>query len=103
MSLLTLFKKEFKERIVMMKNIFVFVLLLVSTTSFAKRDLSIAHDSMSDAESFKVEKPVDETDAQRSVAGAKIKKKGPEKIGDEPAKEIPIEPGSEVRYWQYSE
>ncbi len=87
----------------MMKKTLILGLLLVTSVTFAKRDLSITHDSMSDAEGFKVEKPVEESDAQRSVAGAKIKKKGSEKTGDEPAKEIPIELGSEVRYWQYSE
>jgi hypothetical protein len=86
-----------------MKRMLALWLITLSTLSYSKRDLSIVRDSMADAESYKVEKPVEEADAQRSVAGAKIKKKTSEKIGDEPAKNIPIEPGSEVRHWQYSE
>ena len=87
----------------MARNVFFLGIIFFAAVSYAKRDLTIVHDSMSDAEAFKVDKPVEEADAQRSVAGAKIKKKTADKMGDEPTKELPIEPGSEVRYWQYSE
>lgn len=87
----------------MFKNLILLGLLSWMGFSYARPDYSIARDSMTDAESYKVEKPVEEQEAGRAVAGAKIKKKKSAVKGDEPAKEEISETDSEVRYWQYSE
>ena len=85
----------------MMKNLLLLGLLTWVTVSYAKHP--VAQESMSEAESYRVEKPVEEQEAQRSVAGSKIKKKKKD-FGDEPSRVKPAgEPDSEVRYWQYSE
>jgi hypothetical protein len=84
----------------MFKNIVLLGLLTWVSLSYAKHP--VAKESLGDAESYKVEKPAEEQEAQRSVAGAKIKKskKHKESLGkDAPASES----DSEVRYWQYSE
>lgn len=87
----------------MMKNLLVLALLTWVSFSYAKKD-HVVHDSMADAESYKVEKAVEEQEAQRSVAGAKIKKKKKSVEGDGPSKEESTgSSDSEVRYWQYSE
>lgn len=84
-----------------MKNIIFLILLAWVSNSIAKP--TVAKESISDADSFKVERPVQEQSAQRSVAGDKIKKK--KKFGDEPLKESAAseDSDSEVRYWKYSE
>ena len=83
----------------MVKNIFLLVLLTWVSFSYGKHP--IVHESTGDTDSFKVEKPVSETEATRSIAGDKFKKKKPEV---EDAKKMPLsETDSEVRYWQYSE
>ncbi len=89
----------------MFKNLILLVVLTWVSLSYAKdRDHSIVHDSIADAESYKVEKPSPEQEAQRSLAGSKIKKKKGVVSGDEPKVEEPTSgPDSEVRYWQYSE
>lgn len=85
----------------MLKNIFLLGLLTWVSFSFAKS--SVVHESMAEAESYKVEKAVPEQEAERSVAGAKIKKK--KKVQGDGAEKVESvnEPDSEVRYWQYSE
>lgn len=84
----------------MMKNIILLALLTWVTLSYAK-DPAIVHEHW-DAQAYKVEKPSQEKEAERSLAGSKIKKKkGP--ASDEPQKHEPTEGDSEVRYWQYSE
>ena len=87
----------------MIKNLILLALLSWVTVTYAKKDHSIVHDSMVDAEKYKVEKAVEEQSAQRSVAGSKIKKKKLKAGGDEPTKSETTELDSEVRYWQYSE
>ncbi len=84
----------------MFKNLFLLALLCWVCVSHAKEP--IVRESMSDSESFKVEKGVEEQEAQRSVAGEKIKKK---KVQEKDSwKTSPTgEPDSEVRYWQYQE
>lgn len=88
----------------MIKNLVLLVALTWVTLSYAAEpDHSIVHDSMADAESYKVEKPKHEQEAQRSLAGSKIKKKKGEVVANEPKTEEPKSSDSEVRYWQYSE
>ncbi len=84
----------------MLKN----VCLIVALTwmSYANAKAPVVHETMSDSESFKIDKPVAEQDAQRSVAGERIKKK---KAGDVDSfkEETKGDSDSEVRYWRYSE
>lgn len=90
-----------KCEVVMIKNLFLLGLMTWVTVSYAKHP--VAQESMSEAESFRVEKPVEEQEAQRSVAGSKIKRKAKHE-GDAPSRVKPEgESDSEVRYWQYSE
>jgi hypothetical protein len=83
----------------MLKN--VFLLGLLTWVSFTYAKTPVMNESMVDAESYKVEKAAPEQEAQRSVAGAKIKKKKTVVKGDGPEKSESTD--SEVRYWQYSE
>lgn len=85
----------------MVKNFILLGLLTWMSFSFAKSP--VVHESIADSESYKVEKPVAEQEAERSVAGAKIKKK--KKVQGDGAEKVESanEPDSEVRYWQYSE
>lgn len=84
----------------MVKNLILLGLLTWVSFSYAKHP--VAQESMGDAESYKVEKPVEEHEAQRSVAGARIKKQ--KKVHKESVEREPTsESDSEVRYWQYSE
>ncbi len=92
-----------KEGISMVKNLILLAFLTWVTTSYAKQDHSIVHDSMIDAEKYKVEKAVEEQSAKRSLAGSKIKKKKLSVPSDESSKPETSELDSEVRYWQYSE
>jgi hypothetical protein len=86
----------------MLKNLFLLGMIMTWVSfSFAKAP-HVARESMSDAESYKLEKSVEEQDAQRSVAGAKIKKKKVKNTDPEKS-ESSSESDSEVRYWQYSE
>jgi hypothetical protein len=86
----------------MIKNILILALLTWISFSYARKDHPIARDTTSDADSFKIEKPVEQQDAQRSVAGAKIKKKAKNEAAKDEIKN-PKESDSELRYWQYSE
>ena len=87
----------------MVKNVFLLVLLTWVSLSYAKDSAhEIAHESLADAEAYKVEKPSKEQEATRSLAGSKIKKQKTESKGDG-AKVPATESDSEVRYWQYSE
>lgn len=83
----------------MIKNLFLLALLSWVSISYAKHP--IVQETIADAESFKVEKSVEEQEAQRSVAGEKIKKK--KKVNREEVSTEPSDSGSDVRYWQYSE
>ncbi len=87
----------------MVKNFVLLGLLTWVSFSYAKQPHHdvVAKESMAEAEIYKVEKAAPEQEAQRSVAGSKIKKN---KHGDgDGAVELPSESDSEVRYWQYSE
>ena len=87
----------------MLKNLILLGLMTWVSFSYARPDYSVSRDTINEAEAYKVEKPVEEQEAGRAVAGAKIKKKKSAVKGDEPAKEEISETDSEVRYWQYSE
>jgi hypothetical protein len=86
----------------MLKNLCVLGLLTWVSFTYAKHPHHVAHETIGSAEAYKVEKPVEEQEAQRSVAGSKIKRTAPTKGGDG-AKSADSETDSEVRYWQYSE
>lgn len=86
----------------MLKNLILLVVLTWVSFSHAKKEPTIAHDSINDAEAYKVERPVEEQEAKRSVAGSKIKKQS-SAPNRESKKEETNSPDSEVRYWQYSE
>jgi hypothetical protein len=85
----------------MLKNFILLGLLTWVSLTFARKDDFIVHDSISEAESYKVEKAVPEQEAKRSVAGSKIKKKSKDLPSDQIEKSS--ETDSEVRYWEYSE
>lgn len=88
----------------MVKNLFLFVLFTWVGQTYAKS--TIVQHSMTDAESYKVEKSKPEQEATRAVAGSKIKKKKEVVQDDRPSKVEEEETSgsdSEVRYWQYSE
>jgi hypothetical protein len=86
----------------MVKNFILLGLLTWVSFSYAKHP--VAQESQGDWEKYKVEKAVEEQDAQRSVAGEKIKKKKKVKVNVEESAETPIgDSDSDVRYWQYSE
>ncbi len=84
----------------MMKNLILLIVLSWVSYSYAKHP--IQHESISDAQSYKIEKPVEEQEAQRRVAGEKIKK---QKHQEPKWKGPKTNEGSdsEVHYWQYSE
>jgi hypothetical protein len=87
----------------MVKNLFLLGLLTWVTLSYAKEP-AVARESIGDAEAYRVEKPAQEQEATRGVAGSKIKRKKQSEVkGDGAEKAEPTEADSEVRYWQYSE
>ena len=81
------------------RHLFILAAMVIATTSysFAKGPV-IVRDTMPDH--YKVESPVKETSAQRTVAGEK-----PVKEVRDPAAVSPVEESteSEVQYWKYSE
>ncbi len=83
----------------MVKNIFLLFLLTWVSLSYAKG--KVAQESMKDSESYKWDKPVQEQEVQRGVAGGKIKKNrmAPADQKVEPTEES----DSEVRYWKFQE
>lgn len=87
----------------MVKNLFLLGLLAWVSLVYAKHP--VAQESIGEAETFKVEKAVEEQEAQRAVAGAKIKKAKKKSLpeAEEGQKEFKEETDSEVRYWEYSE
>lgn len=85
----------------MLKNLL--LLGLLSWVCFAYAEAPKIKKATADYDSYKVESPVEEQEAQRSVAGSKIKKKKQRAAGDGAEVEATSEPDSEVRYWQYSE
>lgn len=78
------------------------VLASITIFSFAKTDYPIGKHSLKEAENYKIEKAMPEQDAQRSVAGDRIKKKtkSEEYL---PSPEKSRDGDSEVRHWKYSE
>lgn len=83
----------------MFKNLL--LLAMLSWVGFIYAKHPVEKESMDEAKNFKVEKASPEQEAQRAVAGSRIKKK---KWQESPEKEEPKHgPDSEVRYWQYSE
>ncbi len=95
----------------MMKNLFILALF----TWVGLTHAYVAKESLSDAEGYQLQKVESEPEAQRSVAGSKIKKQRLNR-NDAPSNSVsPVPPaadssaiveeseGSEVRYWQYSE
>lgn len=85
----------------MLKNLL--LLGILSWVSFAYAGSPEIKKATADYEAYKVEAPVEEQQAERSVAGSKIKKKKQRTAGDGAEVEATTEPDSEVRYWQYSE
>ncbi len=86
----------------MVKNVCLLIVLTWVSFTFAKP--GIVKETMDDAESFKVEKAVEEQDAKRSVAGEKIKKDKKSKFqGKAHGQDASEGSDSEVRYWEYSE
>lgn len=78
----------------MMKN---FLLLgLLSWVSFSYAAHPIVQENIAESSKYKVEKPAEESEKARSIAGGKAKKK-------EMKEEHFSESDSEVQYWQYSE
>ena len=82
------------------KNLLLLVVLTWVSFSYAKHP--VAQESWGEAEKYRVEKPVKDQKADRTVAGGKTKHKIPASVS--PSEEMPAsETDSEVRYWQYSE
>lgn len=82
-----------------MKNVILLGLLTIVTLAYAKEP--VEHETLDEAEKFKVEKAVKEKSAGRTFAGDKAKKEVP---GSEVSKdEIVTGDDSEVRFWRYSE
>jgi hypothetical protein len=82
-----------------MKNVILLAILNWTTASFAG---PVVQETLSDAESYKVEKPVQEQDAQRSLAGSKAKKEKKDFTGETLKQETPAEE-AEIKFWKYSE
>ncbi len=85
----------------MIKNILLLVAFIWVGQTMAESN--IAKETIEEAETFKLEKAQKDIDAQRSVAGEKIKKA---KKSEEPRlgkDDFTDELDSEVRYWEYSE
>jgi hypothetical protein len=81
-----------------MKNLVLLGFLTFVSLGYAKDP--VEHESLHEAEGYKVEKAVKEKAAGRTFAGDKAKKDAPEEA---PKDEIPTSEDSEVRYWRYSE
>ena len=85
----------------MKKNLFLLLLLTGVATSYAKD--KIAKESLTEAESYRLEKASPVQEAKRSLAGSKLKKKKGISDVQKDAPATTESPDSEVRYWQYSE
>lgn len=84
-----------------MKNVILLVFLTWVTVSYASDP--VAQETLGDAEAYKVEKPVQEQDAQRSLAGSKMKKKKKDFSGETLKQEAPEESETDIKFWKYSE
>ncbi len=95
----------------MVKNLFILALFSWVSLSHA----FVAKESLSEAEGYQLHKTESEPEAQRSVAGSKIKKQrlnreespsssaSPAPAPADSSAIVEDSEGSEVRYWQYSE
>jgi len=63
----------------------------------------VAKETIEEAQTFKLEKAQKDIDAQRSVAGEKIKKAKKSEEAKLEKDDFNDELDSEVRYWEYSE
>jgi hypothetical protein len=81
------------------RNLFILAALVIATTSYSFAEPHIIREHVT--EQYKVEKPVKEHSAERTVAGEKPKKEEKRDVaGDSPMKETSE---SGVHYWKYSE
>jgi anionic cell wall polymer biosynthesis LytR-Cps2A-Psr (LCP) family protein len=86
---------------ILMKNLILLAFLTWVTVAYAAGP--VAQETLHDAESYKVEKPVQEQDAQRSLAGSKSKKKKKDFSGETLKQETPGEEETEIKFWKYTE
>jgi hypothetical protein len=84
-----------------MKNIFLLAALTFLTFTLASAKEAIEHESIEEAENFKIEKAVKEKSAGRAFAGSKAKKETPE--SELKAEETLSSEDSELNYWRFSE
>jgi hypothetical protein len=84
-----------------MKNIFLLAALTSLTFTMASAKEAIEHESIEEAENFKIEKAVKEKSAGRAFAGSKAKKETPE--SELKAEEILSSEDSDLNYLLYSE
>ena len=82
-----------------MKNLLLLGLMTLAALSYAKEP--VEHESLEEAEGYKIEAAVKEKKAERAFAGAKAKKENAEEQNSED--EITTSEDSELRYWRYSE
>lgn len=82
----------------MFRNLFFLAALVTATMSYSFAEPAIVRDHMPDH--YKVEKPVKEHSAERTVAGEKPVKEKRDVAGDTPVQDS-TESG--VQYWKYSE
>jgi len=84
-----------------MKNIFLLTLLIFVTLTLASAKEPIEHESIDEAENFKIEKAVKEKSAGRAFAGNKAKKEV--QSDDTKSEEIPSSEDPDINFWRYSE
>jgi len=84
-----------------MKNLFLLTALISVTLTLASAKEPIEHESIQDAENFKIEKAVKEKSAGRAFAGNKAKKEAP--LEESKMEESPSSDDSDINYWRYSE
>ena len=81
------------------RNVIVLAVMIMATMSYSFAEPHIVKDSF-ESSHYKVDKPVKEHSAERTVAGEK-----PVKEVRDPAAVAPVEDSTEsgVQYWKYSE
>lgn len=84
-----------------MKNIFLLAALTFLTFTMASAKEAIEHESIEEAENFKIEKAVKEKSAGRAFAGSKAKKETPE--SELKTEETLSSEDSDLNYLLYSE
>ena len=85
----------------MMKNILILVVFAFITSAYAKHP--VVQETLSDAESFKLESAKPEKKDGRDIAGEGFKRPHHRVQRDLSAPAPTSESDSELRYWQYSE